>query len=456
MQIVKMSERQNMRITTDENSKDNSHDFREQMLLNNSIEGLLSFEIIEIDGKKTYEYKVENMESLEMKCEKEKLKGVKIAAFLDNILTILSRCSEYMLQESDFCLEPDSIYLDKNEKIQLAYFPGFCKNTLEQLNHLSDFLMNRVDYNDDLAVVLIYAFYMKTKETNCTIDELKKLVKEKSMQGEHREYPNIRQNDQLIEINAQNGYIAEKNDFEPYSVRENIVNSVSSIKSDISEWSSSKENIQGVGKTDNNSNILSLAEGYRIATMSQKVLIVAGLVVPILIFIIVWLSGFCLDNRRQTDVVKIAAVALVLVALAYFVEKKIFDLLKAKQAEHLNAGMNEAEEATVLLSMDAAKGEKPMPVTLCSLVSDDSPIINITKFPFFVGADESHMDFALKRTGVSRRHIRIDKSNGVITLSDLNSTNGTILNGKELLPQTPYSLKRGDKIVLGSCSYYLN
>ncbi len=51
---------------------------------------------------------------------------------------------------------------------------------------------------------------------------------------------------------------------------------------------------------------------------------------------------------------------------------------------------------------------------------------------------------------VSRRHARIIRKNGIYTIEDLGSTNGTYVNrGRRLIPGTPHRLNSGDEIIVG-------
>ena len=51
--------------------------------------------------------------------------------------------------------------------------------------------------------------------------------------------------------------------------------------------------------------------------------------------------------------------------------------------------------------------------------------------------------------GVSRRHAKIRRVDNTLTLIDLESTNGTYLNGQRLLPNQPRMLRDGDEVRLG-------
>lgn len=50
--------------------------------------------------------------------------------------------------------------------------------------------------------------------------------------------------------------------------------------------------------------------------------------------------------------------------------------------------------------------------------------------------------------GVSRRHARISRREDQVFIEDLNSLNGTFLNGTRLVPGLPYPLKDGDQAQL--------
>lgn len=67
-------------------------------------------------------------------------------------------------------------------------------------------------------------------------------------------------------------------------------------------------------------------------------------------------------------------------------------------------------------------------------------------------ADEVITDlvpFGAMENGVSRRHAKIRRANGGYEVIDLESTNGTWLNYKLLLPNQPYPLQSGGQIRLG-------
>lgn len=52
--------------------------------------------------------------------------------------------------------------------------------------------------------------------------------------------------------------------------------------------------------------------------------------------------------------------------------------------------------------------------------------------------------------GISRIHATINRSEGILTLVDMGSSNGTHLNGQRLAPDHPRVLRDGDEIRLGN------
>jgi pSer/pThr/pTyr-binding forkhead associated (FHA) protein len=52
--------------------------------------------------------------------------------------------------------------------------------------------------------------------------------------------------------------------------------------------------------------------------------------------------------------------------------------------------------------------------------------------------------------GVSRRHARIYTRDGTCFVEDLDSTNGTFLNGERVTPYLPYAFHDGDTLTFGT------
>ena len=68
---------------------------------------------------------------------------------------------------------------------------------------------------------------------------------------------------------------------------------------------------------------------------------------------------------------------------------------------------------------------------------------------FVLGRDSALVDATLDHRSVSRRHARLTRRDGRLRVEDLNSTNGTRVNGRRLEPFAPRVLAPGDAVALG-------
>ncbi len=70
----------------------------------------------------------------------------------------------------------------------------------------------------------------------------------------------------------------------------------------------------------------------------------------------------------------------------------------------------------------------------------------ITKTEFILGKAESCDAVIPFSEEISREHVKISWNPEGYTITDLNSTNGTFLNGMMLRPNEPHALASGDRI----------
>lgn len=118
-------------------------------------------------------------------------------------------------------------------------------------------------------------------------------------------------------------------------------------------------------------------------------------------------------------------------------------------AEEQPVYLAEEQERTVLLS-ERKRKEEP------ELVSEQTgEVVPLTKFPFYLGSAAEYADFVPSGEGVSRIHCCISKKGNNFYLSDLNSTNGTYWNGKEVNPGKDVLLSSNDEIRICSQEFYI-
>ena len=105
-----------------------------------------------------------------------------------------------------------------------------------------------------------------------------------------------------------------------------------------------------------------------------------------------------------------------------------------------------AEQKTQLISV--TKAELP------KLYAEESgePIF-LEKMPFYIGSLTEYVDYAIHTEGISRFHAKIECKEGQYYITDLNSTNGTVVNGCLLNAYESEQLHTGDNIQFAHQNY---
>lgn len=121
-----------------------------------------------------------------------------------------------------------------------------------------------------------------------------------------------------------------------------------------------------------------------------------------------------------------------------------FGALEETEGECMEEG---TDHPTEILYMMEESGSIP-----CLTEEAGTGKIRLEHFPFYIGTQPG-MDYCPESHGVSRIHLKLEKRGGDIWIKDLNSTNGTSLNGESLRPNEERKLKDKDRIRLAGQVY---
>ena len=105
-----------------------------------------------------------------------------------------------------------------------------------------------------------------------------------------------------------------------------------------------------------------------------------------------------------------------------------------------------AEQKTQLISV--TKADLPN-----LYVEESGEHIFLEKIPFYIGSLTEYVDYAIHKEVISRFHAKIECKEGQYYITDLNSTNGTIVNGCLLNAYEPEQLHIGDTIQFAHQNY---
>ena len=110
---------------------------------------------------------------------------------------------------------------------------------------------------------------------------------------------------------------------------------------------------------------------------------------------------------------------------------------------------DDLEEETRLLT---ATGMIPY-IALTCMEEENSFRIMPATFPFIIGKSKKSCDYPIDNPVISRVHLRILEREQEFLVEDLNSTNGTLINGERLYPHQPQVITRGDKVTIANLEF---
>ena len=79
--------------------------------------------------------------------------------------------------------------------------------------------------------------------------------------------------------------------------------------------------------------------------------------------------------------------------------------------------------------------------------------IDLSTFPFIIGKSKEQADYVIDDPSISRIHARFTLRDGIVFLTDLNSTNGSMKNGIRLQPNELVELEAEDEIKFGRVTF---
>lgn len=384
-----------------EGKKEKYTDFADKILQENKVPGVLVCQYRYIDGKTYFYYRVNSLQSLSQVFARRKINWKELSHILKEIDRNWHEMESYLLNQDRIVLLPEYIFTDFDlEKVYFCYYPDY-KEALSY-EKLAAFFVDVVDYKDNKAVELAYGFHGQISEMNRSFSEIvSRLLSEKK----------------------------EKEEVEKVSVLPEY-ESVFKRESEEDKESGDKKHLQLQNKFFFIGMGILIVEavfflGLGVLALYQGILL---MIITIAIF------AYILWNQRKKNTV----------------EEEEFEmkLVEDEQIKNEETNYQSAEPIgqTVLLSRDLEIKRH----TLIYQGNDAIKSFDLDVFPFVLGKAEKGIDGTILSSLVSRIHCQINYVNQEYTLQDLNSTNGTYLNGRLLTPREQVKIQPGDRIILAN------
>ena len=444
----------NYLILTGEDAID-TNSYQVRMIVANAVPDLLQCRIQGIDGKFMVYYDVTSRHSMTALFEEKKIGMEELQVILGGFVQVMEAMSEYLLNPCQLILEPEYIYLDaEKQNVRFCYLPGFHGEIQKQFQNLAEYILPKLDHEDGKAVMLGYGVYRRALEDSFHLEYIKEeLYKVKN--GEASDFSAYEKKKPLKQ--------AEKSQEEHEEQKELW---------QMENWN--REDLDGAEKKDSKPNNREVKKENR-----DRLWKTAGFLLALLILlgITAGMAAGYLPRVSTGVFLSVILGLMVLGMLSYilmkkipekkqnpheetdrirdFQEKNIYEIPQEKEKqpeikEHEVSEENaEGFGETVVLSAGITKG----PATLVSHEPGELATIYLDRDITVIGKLETAADAVINMPTVSRIHAKIRKRDGEYYLTDLNSRNGTSVNGQILKNGEDRLLEDEDEVDFAQARY---
>lgn len=446
----------NYLILTGEEAID-TNSYQVRMIVANAVPDLLQCRIQGIDGKFMVYYDVTSRHSMTALFEEKKIGMEELQVILGGFVQVMEAMSEYLLNPCQLILEPEYIYLDaEKQNVRFCYLPGFHGEIQKQFQNLSEYILPKLDHEDGKAVMLGYGVYRRALEDSFHLEYIKEeLYKVKN--GEASDFSAYEKKKPLKQAEkSQEEHEEQKELWQMENWNREDLDGVEKKKKDSkpNNREVKKENRDRLWKTAGFLLALlillgitaGMAAGYlpRVSTGVFLSVILGLMVLGMLSYILMKKIPEKKQNpHEETDRIR------------DFQEKNIYEIPQEKEKqpeikEHEVSEENtECFGETVVLSAGITKG----PATLVSHEPGELATIYLDRDITVIGKLETAADAVINMPTVSRIHAKIRKRDGEYYLTDLNSRNGTSVNGQILKNGEDRLLEDEDEVDFAQARY---
>lgn len=495
----------NYLIIVPEDSMYDTYEIR--MVASNCIDGLLKLYVKLVDNRKSFYYEITSRQPLSRLLEHQSLGVKELQSLINGIGQTLGRLEAYLLEEGQILLEPDYIYVEPAHfTVCLCLIPGRRGNFPEEMTSLLQYLLGKVNHQDKDCVVMAYGLYQESLKENYGMEDLLKLSGRKWIEpGDGMSCESETAEVIAAETGEMGSYLMDREQPDQEGKNSKIGRERRSLE-EITEWSKdqTREGMRDrtIKKTVNDEKrvqrkkvgrglliliLLSVGGPAAIWFLYGKtgirdywliLVILDAVAAAYLVIQIVglWLLNAGVETKEGSGTKRNEIDRSVTVRNEIGQYKKEAHLPRANrklketgdsdqehgwqmmfqgeeyegEEERREGGQEKEDEiGTVLLT----EGIKIQGVRYLKGIDDRTKDIELTYIPFIIGKQEGLADYILNHDTVSRLHVRIDKEGDEYRITDLNSTNGTMVRGKVLETNETVIIMPGDEIYIANIGF---
>ena len=474
------------------------------MLEENSIPGFMECVRKNINGRNRYYYEITSRQSLAQICENESLTADSIQILLRCLYQALQQLEPYLLDGNRIVLEPELIYLDiESKEAVFCYWPLWEKTIQDSFRMFASYLLYHLEQSDTEAVLLMYEINRKVQEKNYALFEL---LKEKTQYAEcarQQSVPYSNAGREDLNKMAQNDLARED------MFQENAAQRLWTQKYD--DWEArdvqpAREKPKQWKKVRNTKNKKIRKGPIEIESANrEKKEKRSNLAAGVIFLVVLGIVGIAARMELLTITQAGGMAFLIIGGMAYVLspenkwKKKIKEKKTQKnipkidweEPEHIST----VYEREVQMQHDSAGQQRKKPqeragqahgakqqgatesrqeevvgattvlwegkeeyqphLTLISMNAKERNSVVLLNDSYLIGKLKAKVDIYIDDASISRIHAKLQKEGEEYYLCDMNSTNGTFLNGRRLGIQEKVPIHVADEITFADLGYYV-
>ena len=382
-----------MQIEIPENTDTNLYPFK--MLMKNKISGVLSCKERMEDGKAYLYVDIEGKRSLLQEYQEKEWQLEDMVSFFQEITYILEEIRSYLLHENMVILDPEYIFRDlENNNLYVLILPWFSENKL--LHKLAEYFLEKVNHKDENGVNAAYLFYRHQSQPNFSLYQFISILEKESILKRQKVKNMVQIQTKEVDVREEKEKTTVQKETSCFRRGEEI---------------DEKKEKKGI----------------------KKISVILALVFGVISFL-----------PMVPVMLKISAVALAILFLAIF----LLSFLEGKttiEKEEINQEIELDVKETVFFYSD----ENEEYLKLQWKERGRKKQFVLKEFPCTVGKLKEEVSLVIRDNSVSRVHCRFIEKDGKICIMDLNSTNGTSLNGLPIINGEIQEIEKNDEILIG-------
>ena len=432
----------------------NTDSYQVRMLVGNVIPSLLKCRIQGMDGRFLVYFDITSKQALSVLYEEKKMGVEDLRLIFGGFVKAMEDAAEYLMNPGQFIISPEYIYTDiEKQEIYFCMMPGYEKDIKEQFQFLTEYILPKIDHQDQDAVILGYGVYKRAMEDSFHLEHIKEeLYKTQGQQGTTTNKPE--------QMKTESEQRQESEDFNP---------------EEEGFW----------GNEEINQEFVRDGEKSKRLSLPQKTGVIVLAAILLCGIAAITLMGYLpyLETGTILGIIIVLVACVMLFVYVSKIKKKPGALRQGREEERdkpkgitgkvptdqtdqsqntiksvvkstnkpvakssqLHADYGE----TVVLSAGAVSG----PASLVSKEPGELATIYINEDLTVIGKLETACDAVISLPTVSRIHAKIRKKEDAYYLTDMNSRNGTAVNGRLLLPDEEYQLEPEDEVDFAQARY---